>query len=732
MSERTPHDSQAQTNDAHLIDILGDLALDAQKRDAALRAIASLPTDFWNEERVGGAIAAIGPAAESETDEEIAFLTWNVLASLLAHVRTASDGVQFEDEITSLLGAQSAEIRGFAATSLGRTNSRDAARTLAEALVEETEFEVAIRATASLTMAGVPLPASVLIDMLEAPTEEAVAFSARTLGAAGELHARPKMIVQTRCPHEDATHLDLEDAIRALDAVEAQERSTDLFEEAAELGDGAIELLAGGGVAAGYNVQFHPKGPTVTVDFHLPVTGCEASASTLTGAIALLLCTEVTPRLEADGDRCFVVQLPLSIPAWSALRAIKTIAPILDATFEHSDRRSVAPTVVQEALKNAATAIQRIAHRPYGLQRNGHAPSRVRTRDGASWYIAGRGSAGVDDSDGPRVSWAIALDCDELLSELPASGLHLAVSWSEQTNLDLDAEACDAIARSLSWKLGIPLIGGVEDSVPPLLTAAGVPSGDIHAMWRADTTSLRDARERLTSWDSNAQFAALVQQVGSLGALFRSYAHAVRDGEDPSAALNLAPIPEPAWEAPPLPEPPEEPKVTAEFPRLSRDGSVDNPSDAAPPIPRRPPSPPVFRDDQEPTAAEDAPSHSHGPSAAAAPGAPAAMPSLPRGQTAASADQGPPLDERGRTPSEVVRELSADLTTVDVYLRSVGFNHAKLCQIMTILLGIEKAEAETIVARAPCRLLEAVPRDRARMVKTVLEGTGATIAWQDA
>ena len=68
---------------------------------------------------------------------------------------------------------------------------------------------------------------------------------------------------------------------------------------------------------------------------------------------------------------------------------------------------------------------------------------------------------------------------------------------------------------------------------------------------------------------------------------------------------------------------------------------------------------------------------------------------------------------------------------VGLLARAIKPGDDKMGWIMTILLGMEKDEAERVIAKAPCRLLEAVPRDRARTIKTVLEGTGATIAWQE-
>jgi hypothetical protein len=138
------------------------------------------------------------------------------------------------------------------------------------------------------------------------------------------------------------------------------------------------------------------------------------------------------------------------------------------------------------------------------------------------------------------------------------------------------------------------------------------------------------------------------------------------------------------------------------------------------------------------TAAPAAPSSPSLPSGKK--GAPQAAPSAPSKPTtkpsAAPSPQpsGPfdpsagPRDEQGRTPSQVVRDLSANLEAVDIYLRATGINTSKLAQIMHILLNMEMADAKAKIEQAPCLLLEAVPRDRARTIKTVLEGTGARIA----
>lgn len=106
------------------------------------------------------------------------------------------------------------------------------------------------------------------------------------------------------------------------------------------------------------------------------------------------------------------------------------------------------------------------------------------------------------------------------------------------------------------------------------------------------------------------------------------------------------------------------------------------------------------------------------------------MPSLPS-TSAQSADPSSgraPLNELGQTPSEVVKSLQADIARVDVYLRTAGYNHGKLAQIMSIMLNMSMGDARELIERAPCILTEDIPRDRARTIKTVLEGTGAKIA----
>jgi hypothetical protein len=98
------------------------------------------------------------------------------------------------------------------------------------------------------------------------------------------------------------------------------------------------------------------------------------------------------------------------------------------------------------------------------------------------------------------------------------------------------------------------------------------------------------------------------------------------------------------------------------------------------------------------------------------------QPEAPPGLAATS-----PLDDKGLSPADVVKSLSDHVELVDVFLRSVGHNISKLAQIMTILLQLEPGKALEIIERAPCNLLEGVPRDRSRTIKTVLQGTGAKI-----
>jgi ribosomal protein L7/L12 len=146
----------------------------------------------------------------------------------------------------------------------------------------------------------------------------------------------------------------------------------------------------------------------------------------------------------------------------------------------------------------------------------------------------------------------------------------------------------------------------------------------------------------------------------------------------------------------------------------------------AAPAQRAPALPPKGAPALPPKAAPPTPAPAAPPAPTPAP--PEAPAPRPPARAADNSAGAAPLDEQGRTPAEVLKSLNANIETVDVYLRSAGYNHTKLAQIMSILLGMTPAQARACIEQAPGILLENVPRDRARTIRTVLEGTGAKIA----
>lgn len=753
MIDATSPETTDIADDDRLIELLGELASGPAERAMALRALSALPPRLWTLERVGGAVATIAPQAQEETDDDLAFLTWNVLSSLVARGRELSDEpVPFEEVLVDLLTAESAEIRGFAATTLGRTSQRSSARAIAEAVAVEQRWDVAIRGIGALTQASVPIPASVLLDMLGAPTQEAVAFAARALGASGTLDARPLLLGLLAGGQrlEDSTERDINHAISWLDGAEAQELATELFEDALELDDGGLVLATGGGRAAGFTLVFTPDSQTLTLDLHLPTDGCDSDVAELGSAISAMLGTTQMPsphRLSSDG-REFTLRYAPEIPSGSALRAFAEVVDHLTPAVELADRRSVGVGVVQTALGGVREAVEQLSGRQAALAGALPKARLTRTENGERWTVLDAGSAGVDSEGVPLLTWTAAMATDAVWTDQPERGIAFAISWSQETRMELDAARCAAIAQTIGWRIGLPLEGQVADSTPALLSACELPAGDIHGVWVCDEAGLEDVISRPGAGHAAARYARLLDRLESLTMFLGCYAHRVGVGEDPAESLNLRPLPAQEWIPPELPEPEEEAPETSphqpvveqptlEFELPSDDAPTDDFTDLQ--FLRRPPTPPVFVEGQE-EAVAPAPSEPDRPTRqhrrvetvpAPSPAFPSG-PSLPSGPGQAGVNSGqPPLDEQGRTPAEVVKQLSADLVTVDVYLRSAGYNHAKLAQIMGILLGLDGDECQAVIDKAPCRLLSAVPRDRARTIKTVLEGTGAVIAWEE-
>jgi hypothetical protein len=77
---------------------------------------------------------------------------------------------------------------------------------------------------------------------------------------------------------------------------------------------------------------------------------------------------------------------------------------------------------------------------------------------------------------------------------------------------------------------------------------------------------------------------------------------------------------------------------------------------------------------------------------------------------------------------DVVKRLGLEeAKDVDVFMSHAGYNPDKTIDIMAIALSMSKDEARDIVERSPCLIMGPVARTRAAQVKTILEGTGATI-----
>jgi ribosomal protein L7/L12 len=105
---------------------------------------------------------------------------------------------------------------------------------------------------------------------------------------------------------------------------------------------------------------------------------------------------------------------------------------------------------------------------------------------------------------------------------------------------------------------------------------------------------------------------------------------------------------------------------------------------------------------------------------------PAALKETPKTPKPREPAKGPSFDRL--SAREVVKRLGMqEAEDVDVFLSHAGYNPEKTVDIMAIALSMSKEEAQDIVDRAPCLIVGPVTRTRAAKMKTILEGTGATV-----
>jgi hypothetical protein len=87
----------------------------------------------------------------------------------------------------------------------------------------------------------------------------------------------------------------------------------------------------------------------------------------------------------------------------------------------------------------------------------------------------------------------------------------------------------------------------------------------------------------------------------------------------------------------------------------------------------------------------------------------------------------PPRPPKVPGPAEILARIEAEGAEKDIFLSRVGNDPEHVAKIMAILLSVSADEATLLCERAPCLLEGPVASTRAKMVKTVLAGAGATV-----
>lgn len=768
----------SEQGDAQLIGLLGELGQeDADRRHQALGQLRALPDLFWTQDRVEGALATLAPVAQAEEDDELVFLLWNLMAQLIAEHRHRQDTA---DLLQSLLEAQHAEVRGFAATTLGSLGVRRMASAMLQALAREPRWDVAMRLIGALHHLEPAHDPGALAPLLAAPTDEAVSYAARALMDQPALEVRPQLLAALRRVElSPSTRRTLRAVTAQADLVAARDSLPTLY-----MDHGTIEeadpghhqwclyshrrrrlVLALHFCAA---PSTHELPPELALRLELRLPGIHSSEQTRQLAQALQQAAgaqgPVRVQPEPVHDATWEAFAPLGpLNAQTALEALHhTLEPIHQAVLRMDRGARDGGDYIYAALRDLLQQLQGRASRAQRLRARFPRAQGLRTPQGAQALRLASWSC-------PSLRALLLQEVAPMTSQDAHEGaVVLLLPGERPADPSLDAAAlAQRLARVLHWKTSLRW-----EALPPeqaLLWAAHAGIADAEHAMAARSLAL-------PAWPAMAPVPLRV----SLSRSLETWVATLSTEASLPELLGLAPSP---WTPSPLPQwPQEEPDPQEDPPTLDQSSDdkrrerllelqqrtarhkkpqapasqqeeplqaeepTTEPRPQAPPMAPRPPAPPEKKPQRAPAlpsarkGKDDKPNKAPAlPSARQA--KPQRAPALPGKKATAQPDKaveaaasGPddastgPLDAQGRTPSQVVKALSANVETVDVYLRSAGYNHTKLSQIMSILLGFTPAQARERIENAPGVLMENIPRDRARTIRTVLEGTGAKIA----
>ena len=109
----------------------------------------------------------------------------------------------------------------------------------------------------------------------------------------------------------------------------------------------------------------------------------------------------------------------------------------------------------------------------------------------------------------------------------------------------------------------------------------------------------------------------------------------------------------------------------------------------------------------------------------------------PRDTTTSGADEAPQRVElaaqlrttlrQGDFTDERLRREDAESALVDVVLRHPGYSDKNMAKVLTLLLSVDYSQALSIISLAPCVLARGTGQERARTMKSVIEGAGGKV-----
>ncbi len=514
------------SSDEDLIENLGLLSQDEPaSRRAAVHALLHTRGHFWSAERVEGAIAAMTTVAAAEVDEDLAERLGALLDALFARSAQALGipGQQtHQSALFSLLDAETAELRGFSASSLALAPG--SAETIALALAREARWDVAMRMAGALIMLGEPLGEAAIVALIDAPTEEAVSVAARHIAERPFAASRPALLRRLlREPTNSPLHRPLRRALNHADAAEAYRilASSDEVEDGESL---AFLNFAGRKAALKAELVQDPEreAPSLRILFSLPGE-LEDNRGHYARACALIASILQIP-LPADqiaiGDEGASFDLSLTRdPPLVAIHALGPVLALIEETLQPFDRPSARrPELINAAMALLLERLEGLAARDGRLRAAFEGATLLRTHDGGHALCLDQ--AAIGDPGGPRLTFALAFDRAAIARDDPASGLILALSVADLPEIP-DAEAMNrtqsALCAAIAWKTGVLVAPSTRN--PALLDALGLPHGPL-------TFHLRGPRARPSLDD----IEALIHRAARLSAFLRNLARLVTRG----------------------------------------------------------------------------------------------------------------------------------------------------------------------------------------------------------